>query len=117
MTFLVAVVFMLGSIAVAVLGFVSAKSDIQLIIGIMGVLFTGAFVVLGSIANVVADIRRNTEDALDQLENEAPKKRKASTSDFNDAMALYQKHTGHADVSAAIRALAADGLKREGFLR
>lgn len=117
MTTILALLFMLASAAVAVLGFASAKSDIQLIIGILGVQFAGAFLVLASIAATVGRIKKEVEDVQDQLDETRPAPRKDAAQDFASAVAAYQREGGHDDGAAAIRALATDALRQKGFLR
>lgn len=117
MTTFLSVLLMLVAAAVAVLGFVSAKSDIQLIIGIMGALFAGAFLVIASIAATVARTKRDVEDVQDRVDDALPPRRKDAASDFATAMAAYQKQSGHQDGTAAIRALATDALRQQGYLR
>lgn len=121
---LISVVFLVISAGVAFLGFSSVKSDIQLIIGVLGLLFSGLFLALffqgtsqWSLSRAVARTRRIVED----LEGPAPEpkgaRRKGAASDFNAALLLYLQEQNHSDAGLAIKALAADALRHQGFLR
>jgi uncharacterized membrane protein len=57
--------------------------------------------------------RRREPKAQQQLV--AP--RADAADEFNEAVRLYQKHHGHQDAGAAIRVLATDALRQQGFLR
>lgn len=114
MTVVISALFFVASAAVAALGFMSLRSDIQIIIAIIGVMFAGLFLVTGAIASSLRALRRDVEDLEDDL---VPGARKDAGSEFGEALQAYQKFSGEADASAAIRSLAADALKHQGFLR
>lgn len=71
MTAFIAIVFMVISIAVAGLGFAYIHSDIQLIIALMGLLFSGAFSVLFLMAGFLSDIRNDVRYLADREEKAA----------------------------------------------
>ena len=66
------------------------------------------------------DRRRRREKVAKSKALEAPagpKLRADAASDFGAAVLLYQKHMGCAEPGDAIRMLATDALRREGFLK
>jgi len=87
---------------------------LQFGLAIQGILFCGLFLTVGW---GLGTLRREVEDVQDQLDDATPTKRKDATSDFSAAMAAYQKHNGQSDAAAAIRTLAAEALRQQGFLR
>lgn len=52
-----------------------------------------------------------------RLEQQASPPRADAADNFNEAVRLYQQHHGHEDAGSAIRVLASDALRRQGFLR
>jgi len=110
MTTVIAALFFLASVAVAVLGFASVRSDIQIIIGLLGALFAGVFLAVVFLAAKIDAVQRAVEDI-------EPEVRKDAARDFNAAVLLYQKHGGHQEAGSALRELAAEALRQKGFLR
>lgn len=113
MTVFFSALFALVSVAAAVFGGLT----LQFGLAVEGVLFFALFIIVGSIAGKASDARRGVDDILDRLDDEQPQKRKDAASDFTSALALYQKQAGLEDAATAIRSLAAEALKRQGFMR
>lgn len=114
---LFSIIFFLVSAAVSVLGFMSIKSDIQIIIAVLGLLFAGHFLVMALVGAAAGDTKRIALDIEDAIEDMFPKKRKGATGDFQTAVAAFQEHSGEADAASAVRSLASAALRREGFLK
>lgn len=121
---IVAAVFLLVSAAVAILGFSSMRSDIQVIIGLLGLLFSGLFLGLflqstaqWGLGRTTRRIERSIDDVLDAMEARQPAKRSDAAEDFNTAILLYQKNGGHKEAASAIRELAGEALRQKGFLK
>lgn len=121
---LIAGVFFLISAGVAYLGFSTVRSDIQIIIGVLGLLFSGVFLTLfshglsqWSLTGAAKRIENAIGDVEDTLLAAKPIMRKDAASDFNAAVLLYQQQQSHADPGTAIKQLAAEALRQKGFLK
>lgn len=113
MTEFFSALFALVAVAAALFG----AATLQFGLAIEGALFFALFIIVGSIAGKASDARRGVDDILDRLDDARPQKRKDAAPDFAAAVALYQKQTGQEDAATAIRSLAAEALKRQGFMR
>ena len=112
------------------LGLFCVASIILWVIGVWFMLFGVLLLIFGGGRRVVEvhhhhddyEPPRRREKVIEAKVIEAPpapvrKLRADAAEDFTSAVLLYQRHAGFADPGDAIRTLAADALRREGFLR
>lgn len=113
-----------------VIGLLMVGSIIFAAVGLWFMLFGVLLLIFGGGRRVVEvhhhhdeyEPPRRREKVIKAKVIEAPpapvrKLRADAAEDFTSAVLLYQRHAGFADPGDAIRTLAADALRREGFLR